>query len=477
MNDGADMQLQQPARVLATPGQLLSLALVVSALLYARLVWFDAVNGWRPVLTFLGILATLFAIYAMAACVVARADAGCGVLWIVLTGALLFRLILLPAGLPNDAGWPGLWDGLRMDLAGQAVVYEQFQLYDDDIWRYLWDGHVWAQGVNPYQYAPDDQRLDTLAGHSELWNVVRANIQFEDTPTIYPPLAQAVFRLSHMLRPGSVLVMKAVVVFFDMLAVLFLALALRQSGRPVTHVILYAWNPLVVKVFAGSGHVDAALVAAIAALAYCLGRRARMWAAISFALAILAKLSPLILAPFVLRRIGWRYALVVAGVVFAGYLPFLDAGAGLFAGFRQFAREWQFNAGPFMLARYLTGWTGAGPFAARALCGLLIIAMAVWLWRRDDGGADNFAQYAALTLGALLVLSPAVMPWYLTWILPPGILARQTVWLWFSALVCLAFLVMADETERPVVLALEYGALAVLLWRRRAETFSEQTKS
>jgi hypothetical protein len=66
-------------------------------------------------------------------------------------------------------------------------------------------------------------------------------------------------------------------------------------------------------------------------------------------------------------------------------------------------------------------------------------------------------------LGALLVLSPTVMPWYVTWLLPLAIIARRRIWIYFSALVCLAFLVMVDGTERPWVLALEYGMFFSLL--------------
>src|SRR6185503_20321461 len=49
--------------------------------------------------------------------------------------ALLFRAILLPAGLLS-ADTPRLI------------------LYDDDVWRYLWEGHVWSAGLNPMRTAP-----------------------------------------------------------------------------------------------------------------------------------------------------------------------------------------------------------------------------------------------------------------------------------------------------------------------------------
>ena len=137
---------------------------------------------------------------------------------------------------------------MRADIRGESVTYERFQLYDADVWRYLWDGHVWAHGINPYLYAPTDPALDGLAdeenaGQSDgraVWSDIRDNVNYATTRTIYPPLAQVIFRLSHLIAPGSVLVLKSLFVGCDLLAALFIALTLAALGRPVTWVLLYA---------------------------------------------------------------------------------------------------------------------------------------------------------------------------------------------------------------------------------------------
>jgi len=77
----------------------------------------------------------------------------------------------------------------RADLSGRSVAYERFLIFDDDIWRYLWDGHVWAGGVNPYRFAPQDPAVDGLSDGSGVWNDIRHSVNHASTPTIYPPLA------------------------------------------------------------------------------------------------------------------------------------------------------------------------------------------------------------------------------------------------------------------------------------------------
>ena len=108
----------------------------------------------------------------------------------------------------------------------------------------------------------------------------------------------------------------------DLLATVFLALALAAAGLPVEWLLLYAWNPLVIKAFAASGHSDAIAVTAIAALAYFLLKGAKFAAGASFALAVLAKLIPIVLFPFVARRIGWRNSILALLMILLGYLPF-----------------------------------------------------------------------------------------------------------------------------------------------------------
>jgi hypothetical protein len=458
-----DSRATPPAR----PWRLL-LLLAASEVLYLALLRLDAVTGAAPVARFLAVMAGLFLLYALATRELGRHPRRPGAFAIVLVAGLLFRLTLLPAGQPPKASLGERLELLREDLLGERVSYQRYLLFDDDLWRYLWDGHVGASGINPYRHAPAAPGLDDLE-ESAFWADVRDNVNHPEIPTVYPPLAQGVFRLAHALAPGSVLVMKALLLAFELVTMGLLALALRRLGRPTTETALYAWNPLVIKVFAGSGHVDAVLVTCLAATAWLALRGGRWSTATAWGLAVLAKLSPIVLLPFVVRRVGLAAATFAGGVMALGWLPFIDAGPGLFEGLHRFASSWQFNAGPYRLVSHLTSGLVAEPETwARNLMGVAIVGVVVWLTLRDDGRAESFPGAAAWALGALLVLGPVVMPWYVPWLLPVAILAREWVWIAFSALVCLAFLVMVDGVERPATLWFEYAALGgLLLWRAR----------
>ncbi|HKW98056.1 MAG TPA: glycosyltransferase 87 family protein [Bryobacteraceae bacterium] len=446
---------------------LIAILLVASEALYLSLLRLNAVNGVWPVAIFLTIVSAAFALYLAAYLVLRNRAAGFAAQALAVGGAILFRVTLLPAGLPPDLPFSAKLAAMRADWRGEDVTYERFLLFDDDIWRYLWDGHVAASGRNVYAFVPADPALDDLAppegpGQPD-WDSIRENVNYPHIPTVYPPAAQMVFLAAHRLAPGSVLAMKVSVVSFDLLAYAFIILALAARGQPAARSILYGWNPLVIKVFAGSGHIDAVLVAALAGTCYLLARKKPGAASVSLGLAIAAKISPIVLLPFLARRAGaWRAALAL-GTATVCYLPYLGGGTHLFDGLRVFSRGWQFNGGPFRFLVWLIGRFVSSPDAvARVTCAGLVAA-ALWLiYRRDDAHPNTFPKVALMALGAVLIFSPVVMPWYVTWLLPLGVLAEDRLAIFFSLAVCTAFLVMIRGVEWPWALMVEYGALGAL---------------
>lgn len=390
-------------------------AIALAEVLYLVLALRDWTNGWAEVSLFLGIFAAQFAILYFAPRPSLRT-----IVW----SAILFRLTLLPAGY-HDGQW------------------QRFLLYDSDVWRYLWDGQTIRAGMNPYAHAPS-----ASTGDSPLLD----NINYRDLPTIYPPAAQLVFAFT----PPTVLAAKLVFTGFDLLTLYFLIATLRRLGREPEECIWWAWNPLVIKAFAGSAHMDSLTCAAIAATLYYLpGNRAL----IPYVAAILSKWSPLVALP-ILARAGLRvWLLAPIAAVFA--IPHL------FDGVRAFAAFWEFNAGPFALLQFVTGSSSI----AKALCAAVVAAVALWQARqKSEGDLECIARQLGYTFGALIVFSPAVMPWYVTWLLPLAIVGRDRAWIAFSGLVFMAFFVMADGRERWYILALEYTLLAWILWRQGNDT-------
>lgn len=309
-----------------------------------------------------------------------------------------------------------------------------------DLYRYVWDGRVQAAGINPYRYIPADPALTVLrdpphTGPLPAPIAIYPNINRADTaPTIYPPAAQALFALVGQVAPG-IWGIKAAMLLFDLITAGLALLILRAAARPAAHVLIWAWNPLVIWEFAGAGHIDAMAIA-FTALALLLAIRAgppgnQGWAGLALGIAIATKFLPAVFFPAIWRRWDWRSPLAAAAVLVAGYAAYSSVGLrvlGFLGGYTQEERLQE--GGGFLLLRLLAlagplpAWAGRAYLAAGLV---LLAAIAVAVMRQPLPAAPaaraTVIGNAALMLAAALVvvLSPHY-PWYLTMLVLPAML-------------------------------------------------------
>ena len=388
---------------------------------------------------------------------------------VILVWAGWFRLIMLFAGLPLDQPL----SMARADLAGEAVAYQRFLLYDHDVWRYLWDGHVSALAGDPYRATPEHWWHQAENGDvqaqalfvDEVWEDVFDFLGYADHLTVYPPLAQAYFRFCHAMAPGSVLFHKAAIAALDMAVCGLLVLALGALKRPRETVLLYAWNPLIIKEFAGSGHLDPLMLVCLAAAVLLTLRQYHRTAMVCFGGAVLAKLAPVILLPLFLRRWPWRWWWVAAVPLIVGYGYYAESLAPMLSGIGTFASDWVFNPGPWGLMNALAGLAHLPEMAVTIAAGG-ILAICIWIcmaWDRGDG--RSLALGGFVIMASALLLSPAVMPWYLSWALLLGVLAGNRTWLLLMFLAMGSYLIYIDQSVRIWWLWVEYTMFfAAVIW-------------
>ena len=296
--------------------------------------------------------------------------------------------------------------------------------YEDDFYRYLWDGYRFATTGTPYGAAPEAFFVDP--GVPAAFQSVLDGINYPELPTIYAPVTQFIFLLGYWLQPGSVTVLQAILIAIDLVAV---GLLLRLA--PARNVMLYAWCPLVVKEIAFTAHPDGA--GACLLLAAIVLARDRRWrvAAICLGLAAGAKAFGLVLAPLVLAGARIRYWLLFGATLAALYAPFVLLGGTDLASLGVFTREWEFNSALFGLLQ-----TAVPPFEARLVLGL---AFAVF-WgcyhvRYVRSGAQGIPR-GDWIYGALLAASPVINPWYLLWLLPFAAVSPG-IWAWTASVAVL----------------------------------------
>lgn len=307
---------------------------------------------------------------------------------------------------------------------------------NSDIFRYLWEGLIQNAGFSPYHLPPSAEILEPL--RTEWWS----RINHADVSAIYPPLTQLGFRVLAWISP-SVLLFKLAFVAAD-LAVCKVLCDRFQPHRAV----FYAWNPLILYSFAGTGHYDSWFLLPLVLAWFAtesLQPTAQAFSRSALGIGISAALKwmslPLLgfLAAFSLRKGRWQLAL---GVSLVGILPFVlsalpycDSVAcplvPVSSGFVSGDRSADFV--PYLLAQ-VAPQLAAHNLVYATLLGIVLLGLMA--------RAKTFLGYAESYFFALLVLSPVIHIWYFTWLIPFAVATQNlgTRLVSFSAFVYLALL-------------------------------------
>lgn len=397
-------------------------------------------------------------------------------LWLVLRGhrdfgrdsAATTRWILLGAVLLRVVAW-----------AGEPGL-------SDDIHRYVWEGGLVAEGVSPYAWAPSDPELET---YQESWKGAYERINHPDVSAAYPPLAQLAHAGVVTLAGGpeaadgerAVAVLRAFFAACDLGVCLLLARWLREAGRDPRRLVAWAWCPLVIVEFAGSGHFDSlGILFAVAALTLLPAKTRLRELAGSALLAAgaLVKWLPLAFLPFAARARPRRAAATLVFVAL-GFAPlfFWSGGAtGLFRGTGAYGLRWESFS---FLFRWIEPWMPAGArdgslsdprLLARALVGAAFLLVIAFHLRR--GTSPRLACFR--TVGAFLLLTPTLHPWYVCWVVPLLVLERHRAWTFAAAFAPILYWPLGGWVSRGVwhepawlwpVFAVPFLLLSVLEWR------------
>jgi hypothetical protein len=295
----------------------------------------------------------------------------------------------------------------------------------DDIYRYLWEGRVYLSDHNPYLFPPDHPELAALAAgdpHHPL-------INHPAMAAIYPPAMLLLFAAvgQFCYHPLAV---KLTVVCFDLGTLYLLLLLLTRRQLPLRYALLYALNPVILYGFAGQGHLDSLQGFFLLAAVVAHEDRRWGWMWLMAGAAVQVKYMAVVALPFLLTRENRRWAWTLAVALGLPFLPFLEAGPGLFATLIRFGRDFGVGGPLHSLLRPITGQIALASLICLLVAALSLSGVAIFFHRRRAGaGARSPDRGIYLAFGILLLCLPTVHFWYLSWILPFVVLYPSNAWL------------------------------------------------
>jgi len=343
-----------------------------------------------------------------------------------------------------------------------------FPNLSDDIYRFVWDGQLTYQGVNPYGYLPSNI-ISELEG--PYWQHLFSNMNSPNYYTIYPPFTQLIFYISTWAGNNiwwSSFIIKICFLTAEIFTFYGLIRLLNVLNKKTTLVSIYFLNPLIMVEGMGNLHFEIIMISFLVwGIYYTLFKNKIVLGALLIALSIASKLLPLMFLPYFLFKMSSKDKIrfFSAGLLFT-VLAFLPIIIGLdFANFASsidlYFQKFEFNAGLYYLFRYIGKlWSGynliqyIGPLLG-FIAVLLIIKKA---YTSIVYHLQHFMNFAFFSFSVYLLLATTVHPWYLAVPILFSVFVRFRFAVLWSFLIMLSYINYSYDPyfENLWVIGLEY---------------------
>jgi len=343
-----------------------------------------------------------------------------------------------------------------------------------DFYRFIWDGELVRNGMNPYLFLPDDlitQKDLLIANAKELHNGM-GSLSARHFSN-YPPLNQLIFALTAILGGKSIIgasiAMRLSIIVADVGIVYFGRKLLKNLNRSPHLIFWYFLNPLIIIELTGNLHFEGVMLFFFVWALYLLSINKWMLAAVVYALSISVKLVPLMFLPLFLMYLGIKksvfFYLIVATTSLLLLFPFFAP--EFISNYSDTVGLWfsnfEFNAGLYNLIKKIAVLDGAKPWELIKTYGkitpyLVIAATLLLTFFGKNRKLQNLITNMLWVLTFYYFLSATVHPWYIIFLVVLAIFTDYRYALLWSAVVVLSYYAysLSDFKENLWLLTVEY---------------------
>lgn len=366
-------------------------------------------------------------------------------------------------------------------IAFRLIFFMALPNLSQDFYRFIWDGHLMAQGFNPYLQTPDEIMA---SGQISIPNAALLHEKMGGLSaghfSNYPPVNQLLFAIASWFGGSSlltsVMVLRLQIILADIGIFYFGRKLLAHFTLPTTHIFWYFLNPFTLIEFTGNLHFEGVMLFFLIVSVYLLAKGKWAWASLPWAFSILIKLVPLMLLPLLLRKLGfWKMAgfcMLVLGTATLFIMPFASQAfvQNYSATIGLWFQKFEFNASIYYIIREI-GFAVKGyniiqqvgkvmPFI------VVFVMVVVALFRRNEKW-QVLIHSMLFCLMFYLLTATTVHPWYVATPLLLSVFTRFRFVVFWSFTVFLSYAAYGNEAfkENLWLVALEYVAVvAFFAW-------------
>jgi len=361
----------------------------------------------------------------------------------------------------NNFGKTIIWLSITISILIKFYMTSIPTIGSDDVYRYIFDGKLQANGINPYLYAPDDKEIDHLISKE-----FDEKLQFKDLKTIYPPFSQWLFYLSYLLAGESLFGIKLLLLLFDITALLFILLIIKHFNINEKYILIYAFHPLIIFQFFIDAHLDLFGITLLSVFIYFYLKEQKVISFIFLGFCILVKFFPVIIIPIVFFREKGKnklYSIIIPLLIVILGFSFYIFDANPFESLGIFAKHWLFNGSLFTLFNSFVDHNQI----SRIILLFIYAVLYILTYKR----ISEFTNQLSLIFLLFFLLSPVVHPWYLGWLVIFSVINNDFLKtnLVFTLTVSLTYItiyyyeITGIWNQSPIILLIEYIPVYSLL--------------
>lgn len=373
-------------------------------------------------------------------------------------------------------------------LLGTAILFRLLFLFavpnlSQDFYRFIWDGQLLLNGINPYLHTPDAllaSETIPLAKelHAGMGNLSAGNF------SNYPPLNQLLFAIaaffSNQKIIGTVIAMRIMIIAADIGIFYFGKKLLKNLNVSENRIFLYLLNPFIIIELTGNLHFEAVMIFFIIWSLYLLQKGKWVASAVVFALSVSVKLIPLLFLPLFFQKLKSRktfgFYAIVAAVNLLLFLPFVSSEfiQNYTATVALWFQKFEFNASVYYLIRWIgfqvEGYNIIGT-AGKVLALLVFVSVLLLAFFRNNKNVTQLITSMLLAISFYYLMSTTVHPWYIAVPVALCIFTNYRFPLIWSLMVVLSYSAYANSPfeENLWLIALEYlVVIGFFIWEASA---------
>jgi alpha-1,6-mannosyltransferase len=308
---------------------------------------------------------------------------------------------------------------LAMTILMQGALIFSRPTLSDDMYRYVWDGRVQAQGISPYRYPPNAPELLYLRDKD-----VYPSINRKPVVTIYPPAAETAYFLLWRIWPDNIHWFQAVMAAGGLLAGILLMGLLKDLGASPARALIFLWSPLFIFETAHAAHADGLVLPFLVGAWWARARKRDALTGFLIGVATAMKFYPALLLPFLWRpqdaKGRWSMPLtffIAIGMFYAPYV--LASEASVFGYLPRYFKE-TFNISPLLSTwNHFLGVLHLNvPYRLVGLSIGTILIAATWCVFHPTEEAATALRRCIWPIGVVTLFSQDLFAWYMLWLLP-----------------------------------------------------------